>query len=234
VRELDISFSHGLEIMKNMVIFLILCVILSGSFFLLYNFSANAIAQFLYVNKPIDDAEVLLVEGWVPKRFLGYVKEEFDKGSYGYILVSGMNSQYVSDPDDQQMIYSNASIVAHQLITMGIDTSKIIVVNCFSTNIHKTFSMALATRRWVNLNNPTIKRINIVTTWSHGKKTWCAYQRVFGDSIKVGILTYPMRQLPISQWWLTRSGFRYQMYSLVGYIYAALWPVALLDEGRYY
>jgi hypothetical protein len=219
--------------MKTLIIYFLICVILLGSFFLLYNFSANTIAHFLNVNKPINDAEVLLVEGWFPKRLMEYVKKEFNKGSYRYVLVSGMDNEYVSDPDHEQKIYSNAASVAQELINMDIDPAKIIVVSCSSKNIHKTFSMALTIRRWVKLNDPAIKRINVITAWSHGRKTWCTYQRIFDDSIKIGILTYPMRQLPISQWWLSRSGFRYQVYSLVGYIYAALWPVALLDEGRY-
>ena len=94
-------------------------------------------AQFLKVNKPINDAEVLLVEGWVPKRLLGYVKEEFKSGPYRYILVSGMDSAYVLDPDEGQKIYSNAINLARELIDMGIDSSRIKSVSCSSTNIHK-------------------------------------------------------------------------------------------------
>jgi hypothetical protein len=217
--------------MKKMAIFFLISVILLGGLFLLHNFSANAIAQFLIANKPINDAEVLLVEGWFPKGLLGYVKEEFNKGSYRYILVSGMDNEYVSSPDHEQRIYSNASYVARELMNMDIDSSKIIVVSSASTNIHKTFSMASAVKKWISLKDPTVKRINIISAWSHGRKSWCAYQRILGDSIKVGIFTYPVRQLPMSQWWLTRSGFTYQVFSLVGYTYAALWPVALLDSG---
>jgi hypothetical protein len=231
VSKLNISFFHSSEITKNLVISFLLFVILLSSFFLLYNFSANAMAQFLNVNKPINNAEVLLVEGWVPKRLLRYVKEEFSGGSYRYILISGMDGEYIADPDERKKIYSNVLNVAHELENMGIDSSKIKVVSCSSTSMHRTFSMALTARKWLNVNDPAVKLINISTAWSHGRKTWCAYQRVLGDSIKVGILTYPKRRLPISQWWLTRRGFTYQAYWLAGYIYAALWPIALLNNG---
>jgi hypothetical protein len=219
------------EIMKNIVIFFLLFIILLSSFSLLYNFSTNTLAQYLSVNKPINDAEVLLVEGWVPKKLLGYVKEEFYKSSYKYILVSSMDGEYVSEHDRGQGIYSDTINVAHELVNMGIDSSKIKIVSCPSTEIHRTFSMALAARKWVNVNDPMIRYINVFTTQNHGRKTWCSYQKVFGDSIKVGIITYPKRKLPVSQWWFTRSGVRYQLYSLAGYIYVKLWPVALLEDN---
>lgn len=213
--------------MNSTVILLILCVVALTSLFIIKNFSANALAQFLNVNKSVENAEVLVVEGWVHNGTLKYVKDEFSKGSYKYILVSGMENGTVQG-QVKKRIDSDASSVAQELIDMGIEPSKVKVSACNSTSMHRTFSMAVAAKKWLSMNDPSIKRINICTAWSHGRKTWCAYQRVFGDNIRVGILTYPKRQTPISQWFLKRGGLRYQLYSLAGYIYVTLWPINLL------
>jgi hypothetical protein len=164
------------NINKMFIIFIISAVVFGT---LLKNFSANAIAQFLYVNNPIEDAEVLLVEGWIHNAILKYIKEEFLKSSYKYILVSGMEYQSVPVQDyNQEPIESNASSVVQALIDIGIEPSKIKVAACHSTNIHKTFSMAFAAKKWFSLNDPSVKHINLCTAWSHGRKTWCAYKKV--------------------------------------------------------
>jgi hypothetical protein len=215
---------------NNIIILFVLCIIVLGSLMLLINFSSNAIAQYLNVNKPIDEAEVLLVEGWVDIYTLKFVKNEFSKGSYKYILISGMEGEPASGRNIVENTDSNASYIAQKLINRGIDSSEVKVAACHSTSIHRTFSMALAVRDWLNLNDPSIRRVNICTEYSHGRKTWSAYKRVLGDKITAGIFTFPKEQTPISQWFFKRVGFRHQMYSLLGYIYAALWPINLVSS----
>ena len=218
--------------MKHILIFFLLCGVLLSSSFFLFNFFSNALAQFLNVNKPIDDGEVLIVEGWINSKLLVNVKEEFEKRHYKYILVSEMDndSGSMTTRNQNDQTYNNVFRITNELITLGINTSKIRVVTCHTTIIHKTFSMAQSARNWLRTNDPTVRRINICTGWSHGRKSWCAYQRIFGSAFCIGILTYPQSQKPVEKWWLSRGGrFRSQLFSLTGYIYSALWPISLLD-----
>ncbi len=208
-----------------LVVIFILYIVVFGTLF--KNFFTNVVAQFLNVNKPIEDAEVLLVEGWMNNTILKYVKKEFFKRPYKYILVSGMESQLNSVQNKENEIY--AWSVAQSLIDIGIDPAKIKVSACHLTSMHKTFSMALAAKTWFSLNDPSVRCINICSAWSHGKKTLCAYKKVIGKDIRTGILTFPEMRKPVFNWFLSSAGFKYQLYSFTGYIYVFLWPVGLVD-----
>jgi len=216
------------------VVYLTGGLLLVASLYFLFCFSTNALTEFLRVNKPIPDAEVLIVEGWISGKFdEAAVKEEFQKGSYKYILISDFadeDSEFDGKTITEDDTSRSASF-ASKLIQMGIDSSKIkIVEKSNSIKIHKTFAMAQAAGKWLKNNDPSIRRVNVCTVWSHGRKTWCAFQKILDDTFSVGIITFPKETLPVNKWWTTRSGFRWQVWSFANYLYAMLWPVSLLPD----
>jgi hypothetical protein len=215
------------------VVYLTSGLLLVAGLYFLFCFSTNALTEFLRVNEPIQDAEVLIVEGWISGKFDEAVKEEFQKGSYKYILISGFadeDSEFGSTEITEGDTSRTASL-ASILIQMGIDSSKIkIVAISKSIKIHKTFAMAQAAGKWLQNNDPSIRRVNICTVWSHGRKTWCAFRKILSDTFSVGIITFPKETLPVDKWWTTRSGFRWQVWSFANYLYALLWPVSLLPD----
>jgi len=75
--------------------------------YFLFCFFTNALAAFLHVNEPVHDADVLIVEGWLSQRFAESVKEEFQKGTYKYILISGFADEIYSKHDGKEITKSD-------------------------------------------------------------------------------------------------------------------------------
>ncbi len=209
-------------------------LLLSAGVYVLICFAANALADFFNVNEPVPNAEVLIVEGWVSGRFAESIKEEFFKGGYRYILISGLAQDMSMEKGVKEIPPGNSSRAANlafRLLKSGIDSSKVKIVEApHSIEIHKTFSMAKAAARWLHSSDPSITRVNIFTTCNHGRKTWCAYRRVFGKRLFVGILTFPQRSIPVRNWWTARRGFRWQARAFANYVYAVAWPISLVPD----
>jgi hypothetical protein len=208
-------------------------LLLAGLYFL-FCFLTNALAEFLNVDEPVREAEVLIVEGWLSAKFGESVKEEFQKGAYKYILIPGLANEINSKHDGKEITSGDTSgdaPLAAALIQMGIDSSKIKIAEISnSIKTHKTFTMAQAAGKWLQHNDPAVRRVNICTGRNHGRKTWCAYRKILGDTFHVGILTVPKESLPKHNWWTIRDGFRERLWSFANYLYAVLWPVSLLPD----
>ena len=137
--------------------------LLVAGFYFLFCFVTNSLLEFLRVNEPVHDAEVLIVEGWLSGEFSEFVKDEFQKGAYKYILISGYSQQIDSNHDGEiaEDDTSHDALLASMLLTKEIDSSKIKTINVpDSITIHRTFAMARAAEKWLYNNDPSVRRVD--------------------------------------------------------------------------
>lgn len=211
------------------MIILIVCVSAFGiAAFFSFNFLSNTLVEYLLVNKPVPQAEALIVEGWLFdfKRLIPMINSEFRSGNYKYILISGKSYGFVSASSGNDTVESQSSDLAKSLMDLGIDSSKIKIVEIHSVDIHKTFSMAHAAKQWLLLHDPGLKSANVCTAGAHGRKTWCAYKRMLGKKVNVGILSFSTGSDFSNKWLERRCGTRWLAYTLAGYLYAKFWPLS--------
>lgn len=193
---------------------------------LMFNIFKNALSAYLRSNKPVLGAEVLIVEGWIFRSLVDDVKQEFDKGGYRYLFipdeppVSDTSSQ--SRPDSGSRGYALAS----RLMAIGVDSTKIRIMEVSGIQNHHTLSTALATRDWFAKNDPDVRHVNVCTAGIHARKTWNAYKRSFGKGYRVGILSIPHRNRPIHTWWKRCESFKWLLWRFGGALYAAVWPLS--------
>ena len=208
--------------------------IVGAAAYLCFNFVSNSIVEYLLVNKPVPQAEVLVVEGWLYefKKLVPSVSDEFNKGNYKYILISGKSYETISAFSGRDTIESPSSSLEGLLLKNGIDSSKIKIVEIHSVDMHKTFSMARSARNWLSQNDPDVKKINVCTAGAHGRKTWWAYKRMLGNRVSVGILSFSTGTLQTwtRKWLERRCGTRWLVYALAGYFYARFWPISFIPD----
>ncbi len=101
----------------------------------------------------------------------------------------------ISKQDGNQRIINNLSSNAEQtrkrLISMGIDSSKVIAVPGQKARINRTLTSALAVRDWLKTSNIKVKGINILSSGTHARRTWMTFSKVLGNSYKIGIIALP-------------------------------------------
>jgi hypothetical protein len=199
---------------------------------LLLNFAKNALAAYLIVNKPVSDARVLIVEGWIFGNLIPDVKFEFLKGRYDYLLVAWQpktaESNDLLKPDGE----GERVDTREKLIAAGLDSSKIRVVSLPQIAVHNTLAMALTVGKWLRANDPAATRVNVCTANVHGRKTWVAYKRALGGSGSVGIISFTRRNIPVLKWWKKSpgGGMRFLLRRWAGVIDAAWCPISWVDS----
>jgi hypothetical protein len=89
---------------------------------------------------------------------------------------------------------SYAQLAKRRLLSMGLDSSRIIAVSGKRARINRTLTSALAFRDWLSNTNIEIKGINIVTLGTHAERTWMTYNRILKKSYGIGIISIPDRK----------------------------------------
>jgi hypothetical protein len=104
----------------------------------------------------------------------------------------------ISKPDGKHKIINNfssyAQLAKKRLLSLGIDSSRVIAVSGKRTRINRTLTSALAFRDWLNTTDIEIKGINIVTLGTHAERTWMTYNKILKESCAIGIISIPDRK----------------------------------------
>jgi uncharacterized SAM-binding protein YcdF (DUF218 family) len=106
------------------------------------------------------------------------------------------NSVYnIGSLDSKKRIINNFSSNAEQtrleLISMGVDSSRIIAVPGEKTYVNRTLKSALAFCNWLKKSKCEVKGINIISSGPHAKRSLMIYHKVLGKNYKVGIIVLP-------------------------------------------
>lgn len=156
---------------------------------------------FLAVTQRVD-ADVLIVEGWIPDYMLPASAKEFHDGHYTVFLVSGLeNNPQTNDPAP-----SDATRTADRLVQLGVPTAALVPCPAPFATWRRTSKTAQAVRDKVTALGLKPKGINVVTAGPHARETWVAYQHIFGDGMPVGIISIPKTNYPADRWWLSKQG----------------------------
>jgi hypothetical protein len=158
---------------------------------------------FLSISRRVD-ADVLVVEGWIPDYMLPAAAKEYREGRYSMIFVSGLQD----DPGAaRSAALPDAVRTSARLVELGVPRPA--VVPCLAPFVRWLRTSSTAKAVSVRMGELGIKPngINVMTAGSHGRETWVAYQHRFGRSMPVGILPLPRNDYPPSRWWRNRLGW---------------------------
>lgn len=86
---------------------------------------------------------------------------------------------------------SNAGLARSRLISMGIDSSKIIATAGERVIINRTLTSALAFRDWIKKTNINVNGINIISLGAHTRRTWMIYNKILDKKYQIGIISIP-------------------------------------------
>jgi hypothetical protein len=86
---------------------------------------------------------------------------------------------------------SYAELARNSLLSMGIDSAKVIAIPGKNVAINRTLSSVLAFREWLKRSGLKSKGINVISLGAHARRTWMTYNKVLHDSYRVGIISLP-------------------------------------------
>lgn len=89
---------------------------------------------------------------------------------------------------------SNSELTAKRLLSMGIDTARVVAIPGERVRINRTLTSALAVRDWIERNDFKFKGINIISSGTHSRRTWMTFNRILEKSVNVGVIALPDRK----------------------------------------
>lgn len=173
---------------------------------------------FLAVTKRVQ-ADILVVEGWIPAYMMPPTASEFTTGKYTLLLVSGIQNDPAAKQADS---LSEAQKTAARLVDLGIPAGSIMPCPAPFTTWMRTASSARAVREKIASLNLAPKGINVVTAGPHARETWVAYQHAFGATTPIGIISIPKNNYPADRWWLTSQGWLWVTKDFIAWIKESL------------
>jgi hypothetical protein len=86
---------------------------------------------------------------------------------------------------------SCAETARNRLLSLGIDSSRIIAVPGEEVFANRTLTSALSFRNWLKATSIKVKGINIMSMGTHARRTWMTYNRILNEQYDIGITALP-------------------------------------------
>jgi hypothetical protein len=172
--------------------------------------------SFLAVNAPLPQAELLVVEGWLPDWNLKGALEEFQRGGYRLAIATGgplAKGYFLSH------YKTYAELTAATLVALGLDQERAIAVPSPLAERDRTVTSALALRDWLRQTQPPGTSLNLYTVGPHARRSHFLFQTALGDCARIGVIAAPPLAFDPDRWWNSSAGVRSVLSETIGYSY---------------
>ena len=161
----------------------------------------------------------LAVEGWIQADGLLEAYAEFKGGGYHKILTTGTIARSEWNPGVRS---TYADWAASKYQRMGISNDGVEPVPCWVEHKDRTYSSALALKKWFQDRQITVRCINVVSQGPHARRTRLLFQKAFGNSVNIGIISLRDKEYDTAHWWRTSEGVRDIIGETIAYVYARI------------
>ena len=172
---------------------------------------------FLAYENP-NDANVFIIEGWVPDYILDRSLAPFKDGSCRLLIATGGPLEIGSELAQYE---TYAELTAARLLKMGFPQERIAAVPSEAVDKDRTYASALAVREWLK-ENPGVHRANLVTKGPHARRSFIIFRGVLPAGFELGSCAVPPRDYDPERWWTSSEGFRTVISEGIAYTYARL------------
>ena len=156
---------------------------------------------FLAVTQRVE-ANILVVEGWVPANVLEGAAREFRKGGYLLIATSGERT-----PEEESE--SSAHRAGSRLIDVGLPEANVVPCPFEPVSWNRTGTSARAVRDRLIELGVEISGVNTVTAGPHARQTHLAYRRIFSEVCPVGVISIEKLYYDQDRWWASWPGIKW-------------------------
>lgn len=162
-------------------------------------------------------SRTLVVESWIVDMDLSQVVAAYGKDHYDRVFLTG-GPLARSDPMHRYLNYPE--LMATDLIEMGVPAETVIPVPAPWELRDRTFTSALALRRWFETHGGLPPSLDIVTTAPHSRRTRLMFEHALGDRVKVGMIPLEPTSFDAKHWWRSSEGVKDVLVEVIGYLYA--------------
>lgn len=173
---------------------------------------------FLAVQQPASGG-VLVVEGWAPDYVMADALNELRRGGYKEIFVTGVPLE-AGDVLFEHRTY--AELGAATLLKLGADPATVQAIPAPAVRQDRTYTSAVTLKVWLFEHGIPFQSVNVMTFGAHARRTRLLYEKAFGPSTQIGVVSVADRSFDPQHWWRSSQGFRIVTGEAIAYVYARL------------
>jgi hypothetical protein len=192
-------------------------LLVTGAFLTLTSVLVLNLNPFLSLTSRVP-SETLVVDGWMPTYDLERAANEYKSGNYRSVLV--VRGVYEFDAIGLDRPWDD--YVADILVRCGVPHERLNSVLFAGLKRDRTYTSALAIKKWFEQNSMQLSAINVVTTGPHARRSRLLYRIALGNKVDVGVIGLDEPSYDSTHWWRTSEGIREVLSETLAYIYAKL------------
>ncbi|EMR12066.1 hypothetical protein MPL1_12396 [Methylophaga lonarensis MPL] len=181
-------------------------------------------ARWLAVSKPLPEAQLLVVEGWLGELLLLEALEEFRSGHYQKMITTGGPELSRYRPE----YASYAEQAAAFLLNQGVDETQITALPAPASAQNRTYLSAVILRNWLDDQAFDSTTINIFTADVHAMRTRRLFEMALAGKHQLGIIAAKPEGFSLSAWWQTSEGAK----TVLGEVVGNLWVSCCFKPGE--
>lgn len=175
-----------------------------------------SIYPFLAPYKPIN-GDALIVEGWVPDYCMEKVASLVKEKNYKKVFVTGGLLEVGSYLKE----YNTYALVgAATLKKFNLPDSIIIAVSAPYCKVDRTYTSALAFKKWLDSTKCSFRKFDICSHATHTRRSALLFSKACGKGYKFGTIAIKDPEYEPMLWWTTSKGVRNVIDETVAYLYA--------------
>lgn len=176
---------------------------------------------YLSKSKPFG-GEILVLDGHLPDYVIEEAITVFNDGNYRQVVVTGGN---LASGYHISKFKSMAELSYATFIALGLDSSKITALPTGDVKRNRTFSSGLALKYWLEDENITSAKIDVMTLGCHARRSQLLFDKALNENFEVGVIAVTDRSFDLKHWWRSSKGIRTIISETIGFIYSLLFFV---------
>nr|WP_240901056.1 ElyC/SanA/YdcF family protein [Thioalkalivibrio sp. XN8] len=174
--------------------------------------AARHVHGFLAVERPAEDATILVVEGWLSQGALDRAVALYRDGAYRLVVTTGGPIESWSDSDD---FPSYADRASDYLVRSGVPADQIHSVPAPASAQNRTFLSAVMLRYWLDEQELAPAALDILSGGVHARRSHRLFRLALGPRVRVGILAAEADGYDPTAWWRSSAGAKAVMGELI-------------------
>lgn len=191
----------------------LVCVLMITAFLL-----KGGVHSFLAVSRPLK-ADILVIDGLMPGYAYDSVVKFIDRDKYKYVIATGVELDYSLAREDS---YNVAEVSYRKLISKHISNCNVEAAPCSYVIRDRTYSSALALKKWMADNGLAGHNFNLVSNGCHARRSWHLYRKAFRKELRPGIISITDLSYDPSHWYKSSQGVRIVLGEIIAYTYNVL------------
>jgi Ni,Fe-hydrogenase III small subunit len=174
---------------------------------------------FFAVNQPLENPDLLIVEGWITDDNTKDAIQEFrSRPSYKTIITTGTQlprGYYLSE------YKTFAELSRASLVKMGIPEEQVIAVSAPGVPRDRSYTSAVALADWLEARDRSggFHRANLLSESVHARRSWTLFKRAIAGRLELGVISVPTAEYEADRWWTQSEGFKRVMFEGIAWFY---------------